>query len=260
MFLEVKHTKVRTPIVAGLIAAGGALLFLSVLINSVIPTFMGLGLILWGFLLLYVTQSRYVPDEIVSAIPLSLMKSIDSLVSSYGCNGRTIFLHPKTLKGMEQGYVFIPAQDEEKVPSNDKLLEEKIVQDDPKGVLLPSPSQSLAMFFEKKLNANFATTSLAYIQEKIPPLLVDTLRIADDISLEENPDNKVITIRIRGGPWIDVCRLVSTETRIGSHLGCPICGAFALILSKVNAKPTRIKQTTTSDNMIETTYQSIDIN
>ncbi len=258
MSSDLKHNKMRTPLVISLIVAGCSLLFLSYLTDSIILTFIGLGLTLWGVLLLYVTQSRYVPDEIVSAIPFSLVKSIDTLVRSHGCNGRTIILHPKTLKGMEQGYIFIPAEDEDKVPTNEQLLSEKLIQDNPKGILIPSPSQSLASFFETKLNVNFATTDLGYLQEKMPSLLVDTLRIADDVSLEKGSDSKIFTLRIQGGPWIDVCKRIGTDTQIGNHMGCPMCGAFGLILSKVSAKPIKIKQTTTSDDLIETVYQSID--
>jgi hypothetical protein len=252
--------KLRKPAIIALILAGALLLLSSYIADSIVLMFIGLGLILWGMLLLYVTQSKYVPDEIVTAITFSPVRSVDALVRSYGYNGRAIFLYPKTLKGMDEGYVFIPANeedDEEKIPVSENLIDEKVLQDAPKGLLLPAPSQSLASYFERKLSVNFATTNLPTIQEKIPSLLVENLRIADNVSLVKSADGETFTLRIQGGPWAGICNRINSQTQIGSHLGCPLCGAFALILSKVNSIPIRIKQTETSHNHIETVYQSV---
>src|SRR5215510_6467674 len=56
-----------------LAAAGVSLLVISYFLSSIILTFMGLGLVLWAVLLLYITQSRYVHQDVVVSPPVSLI-------------------------------------------------------------------------------------------------------------------------------------------------------------------------------------------
>lgn len=245
------------PMGIALASTGGISLLFSYLYSSLILTFIGLGLTLWGALIFYVSPSRYVPEEIINAIPLSMIKSLDNLVASMGYKGRTIFLHPKYLKGLTQGYVFIPYDGAFGIPKDEELAKEKLFYDEPKGIFMTAPSQGLVELFERELNVNFATVDLEYIQENLPKLLIEDLKITDELSIENN--DGMIEVKMVGGSSVRMCELVGKETQLGNHLGCPLCAALALVISKVMGKPVTIKESIVRNDTIKTTYLTLDL-
>jgi hypothetical protein len=127
---------------------------------------------------------------------------------------------------------------------------------EPKGIFLAAPSQSIVDLFEKELEVNLATVDLTFVQESIPKLFVEDLKIADDTTIEANKDG-TFTIKVTGGPCISMCKFVSKETHLGDRLGCPLCSAMALVISKVTGKPVIIKETKVADDNISTTYSEL---
>jgi len=258
----------RSTIPAGIILSsiGAASLLFSYLWNSLILTFIGLGMILWGILIIYISPSRHVRAELLSSISSSMQKCMDKLVTYMGYTGDAMFFHPKNLTGLGHGYVMIPhyaAQIEGDLKAKIDALNLLPYGNDgsmpsiylhPKGMFLAAPSQGLVDLLEKELGINFATVDLRYVQEALPKLLIEELKIVDDASIEENDDGTIV-IRFAGGPCADLCRFVSEETKLGNHLGCPLCSAVALVVSKVRGKPVSILETKiTDDSMISTTY------
>jgi len=257
----------RSTIPAGIILSsiGAASLLFSYLWNSLILTFIGLGIVLWGILIIYISPSRHVRAELLSSISSSMQKCMDKLVTYMGYTGDAMFFHPRNLSGLGHGYVMIPhyaAQIGDLKAKIDALNLLPYGNDGsmpsiylhPKGMFLAAPSQGLVDLLEKELGINFATVDLRYVQEALPKLLIEELKIVDDASIEEN-GNGTIVIRFAGGPCTDLCRFVSEETKLGNHLGCPLCSAVALVVSKVKGKPVSILETKiTDDSMISTTY------
>jgi len=246
-----------------LLGIGGASLLLSYLVSSSILTFIGLGLTLWGVLILYVAPSRHVRAEMLNSISSSMQKCVDSLVAYMGYTGQVIFFHPKSLTGLGQGYIFIPHYAAKaagilnsKVEALNALpysSESNIpsVFLDPKGIFLPAPSQGLVDLFEKELGVNFASVDMAYVQQNIPRLLIEELNVIDDMSIEQNSDG--IVMKSTGGPCTDMCKFMK-ESHPQNNLACPLCSAMALIVSKVWGKPIVIKETIATDGKITTTY------
>jgi len=244
------------PLSLGFISAGSVLLFFSYMYSTMILTFVGLGLAVWGALIFYASPSRYVPEHLVNSSSLSMIKSLDSIVAGMGYRGRTIFLHPRYLKGLAQGYVFIPYEGV-RLPSDEQQAKEKLFYDEPKGIFVVAPSQGLVEIFEQELNTNFAMVDLEYIQEKLPKLLIEDLKMLDKISIES--DEKMIRVEIIGESCARLCDMIGRETNLGDHLGCPICSALALIASKVSGRPVTIKDNFVTNNKIKTTYEILDL-
>ncbi|MFQ5940559.1 MAG: hypothetical protein ACE5KA_02525 [Nitrososphaerales archaeon] len=245
------------PMGIALASAGGISLLFSYLYSSFILTFIGLGLTLWGALIFYVSPTRYVREEIVNAMPLSMIKSINDLVVGMGYKGKTIFFHPKHLDELK-GYVFIPYDVVSRIPKDEQLAQQKIFCDDPKGIFVTAPSQGLVELFEKELNVNFATVDLTYLQENLPKLLNEDLRIIDKLSIEKN-DHDMIEVKIVAGSYANMCQLVSEQTQLGHHLGCPLCSSVALLISKVSGKPVTIAESIVKNDTIKTTYLTLDL-
>lgn len=250
-----------------LLGVGAASLLLSYLWSSSILTFIGLGISLWGILIIYISPSKHVRAEMLNSISSSMQKCLDSLVTYMGYTGEVIFFHPKSLTGLGQGYIFIPhytAKTAGILNSNVEALNAlpyssetstPSVYLDPKGIFLTAPSQGLVDHFEKELGVNFATVDLGYLQQALPTLLIEELKIVDEISIEDDTGNNTVVVRFGGETCVDMCRFVDRETKLGNHAGCPLCSALALVVSKVSGKPVTIKETKmTGDTMISTTY------
>lgn len=244
-----------------LIGIGGASLVGSYLADSVIMTLAGLGLVFWGVIMLYISPQRFVPEKVVESMSIANAKSIDKLLASLNYNGRTIFLHPKHLKGLSQGYVFIPYEPKEQtsLPSDEALAEEKFVYENPRGIFMVAPSHGLVQLIEKEMESNLVTTDMSYVKEHLPKLLVNNLRMLDSMTVEDN--HGFIRVTMGGEAAARVCKTVTKETRIGEHFGCPLCASLGLIISKVTGKPITIEENKVHevDSIITTTYRRLEI-
>jgi len=254
--LRALRYKVPRGIAMILSCTGGASLVISYFYTSMILTFIGLGLTLWGVVLFYVLPSRHVPGEVVDAMSLHLIKTLDSLLVSLGYDGRAVFHHPKHLGDLTQGYVFVPYDSVYGVPKDHDLAKGKLFCDDPKGISIVAPSQGLVDLFERKLSVKFADVDLAYLQENLPKLLVEDLRLIDDISLEHI--DGIMQVKIVGRSCAYICDSINKQTKLGNKLGCPLCGSIALVISKVSGKPVTIKESNVKNDSIETSYLMLD--
>jgi hypothetical protein len=239
-----------------LLSIGTFSLIFSYMYTSTILTFIGLGLILWGVMALNISRTRYVHEEAVHGISVSTTKSLDAILAALNNTGSLIFFYPRHLK---QGYIFLSYNGVLRIPREEEVAKEKIFYNDPKGALLVAPNQGIVDILEKKLTVNFATVDLAYLQRTIPRMLVDDLRIVDDFSILNDNERKHVRIQASGKSVADVCELLSKETKLSSKLGCPICGSFALIVSKVFGKPVVIRESIVRDSTISTIFEVLDL-
>ncbi len=255
---KLRKLKYRGTRAVGIIltSAGGAGLAISYFSNSLVLTFIGLGLTLWGALIFYVVPWRNTPEEITQVVTLRLIKTLDVLLVSIGYRGRTIFHYKKDGEGQVQGYMFIPCDSVYKLPSDEELAKHHVFYDTPKGISIIAPSQGLVELFERELDVNFATVDLAYVRENLPRLLSKDLKYVDNFSIENVDD--VIQVKITGRSCAYTCDLVNKQTHLGNHLGCPLCAALALVFSKATGKPVVIKESIVMNNSIETIYISLD--
>ena len=238
-----------------LMCTGGSSLVLSYLYSSLLLTFMGLGLTLWGAIIFYVLPSRHVPEKIIAPMVLHMIRTLDDVLADIGYKGRTVFYYPKHENGPAQGHIFIP-YDKTHVVQND-LAFEGTFHTDSEGISIVAPSQGLVELFERELKVNFADVDLYYIQENLPRLFIEDLKLVDDLLIES--DKNVIRARIVGKSSAEICDSVNKLTKLGSNLGCPLCGALALVISKVSGEAVMIKENNVNNDVIETSYAILDL-
>ncbi|MGH9934506.1 MAG: hypothetical protein ACRD3Z_05245 [Nitrososphaerales archaeon] len=240
-----------------LTSTGAAALVISYFSSSLVLTYIGLGLTLWGALVFYIVPWRNTPEEITQVVTSRLIKTVDVLLASIGYRGRTIFYYKNDEEGQAQGHMFIPYDTVCELPSDDQLAKQHAFYDTSKGISIIAPSQGLVELFERELDINFATVDLAYVRENLPKLLSKDLKYVDNVSIE-NVDN-AMQVKITGRSCAHTCDFVSKQTQLGNHLGCPVCTALALVYSKVTGKPVVIKETSVMNNSIETSYITLDV-
>lgn len=243
-----------------LIGIGGAALAGSYFASSVIMTLAGLGLVFWGVIMLYISPQRFVPEKVIEAMSISMTMSIDKLLVNMNYNGRTIFLHPKHLKGLSQGYVFIPYElkDQNTLPNDEALTEEKLVYENPRGIFMVAPCRGMVELIENEIDTNLATSDMAQMKELLPKLMVNNLRMVDSMTIDEN--RGFIRVRMEGESASKVCMTVTKETTVGKHFGCPLCASLGLIFSKVTGKPISIEENSVNEAeySITTTYRTLE--
>lgn len=245
------------PIAVALLSTGCISLLFSFVLNVITLTFIGLGLTLWGLVIFYISESKTVPEAVVNKLSFSMLKSIGNIITGMEHKGKAIFLYGKNLNGLNQGYVFFSYK-ESQIPSYNELDKESIFYYNPKGIFIPAPSNGLVEICENQLGVDFATVDFAFLQQKLPKLMIENLRLVDDLAVQET--DGIATIRFSGVSCVGLCKSIGTEIKNGNQLGCPLCSAFALMISKVSNVPINIKDTILiNGDTVQSTFTKIDI-
>jgi hypothetical protein len=243
-----------------LLAVGAIALTLSYLFSLAIVTFIGLGLVLFGVIAFNVLPSRYMPVDFTYTLLLSSLKSLSGLLGEKLDEGKAIFFYPKSQNGLSQGFIFISSNGSLSIPTEEQIVKNRSFCDDPKGIYLIAPSQGLVDILEEEAGKDFATVDLARMQQILQKLLVEDLKVVDELLIEDNDaDRNVIFANIAGASCASLCKAVAEKTRLGNQFGCPICASLALIISKVTKKPVIIKETHVIRNTIKTTFLILEL-
>jgi hypothetical protein len=206
---------------------------------SFILAFAGLGLCLWGALLLYVAPSRRVRLELLDATASSSLTDIDGIIKSFNLKGKGIYLPPKYLEDYESSLVFIPSSSEGRLPSPEDVKGRDLYSSIPGGMLLRPPGLALSKLFEKELGTSFTKTDFNYVRENLPKLLIEDLEIADDVSVESGTNE--ITVEITNHIFKDLCEETAKLENLHVSMGCPLSSAIACALAKATGKRIRIE-------------------
>ena len=251
-----------------MLGVGAAILLASIIYNASILAFIGLSLVFWGALLLYIQPEDYTRKVLLDAAVTSSLKQLNQILQEADYSGKAIYLPPKYFKNPETSKIYIPKQEDGKPPTPEHILQQAnaIFTDSPQGLLLTPAGAELARLFEKTLGTSFTRTDLKYLQRKLPKLLIEDLEIADDLEIEvRNGDdgearNDTIHVRITNSLYKDLYTEAETRSHIGV-IGCPICSALACALTKATGKPVTIEaiNPTEDGEIITATYRVLEI-
>lgn len=272
-----KETKTRTNLQTGLITTicwilillGSASLIISIISTSQILAFVGLGLVFWGIILLFVQPEKYTKKVLLDAALSSSLETLNQIIEELGYSGKAIYLPPRYFKDPETNKAYLPKQPEEEAPEPNLILnqENNFFLKDQKAILFTPPGAQLTKLFEKRLGTNFAHVDLDYIRQNLPKLFIDDLEIAEnleiDIKTSESSTQKnvpkygTIHVKITDSIFKDTCKANNSISKIYGTIDSPISSAIACVLTKVTGKPLIIKETKSSENgkIIEITYQ-----
>jgi hypothetical protein len=237
---------------------GAGCLTISYLSSSVILTFIGLGLTLWGLLLFYISQPRSIPRKVFDVLSFSMLRSIDAIVDELYHGESVVHFYDADRNGLAKGYIYFAHKPSGAVRNYVQFNSQEISQNDLDGTFILSPSQGLLDLFEKELKVNLAKIDFPFLERTLPDILVEELKLVDYFLIEANDDT--FAIRFSGEPSVHLCRLINEKSKIGYRIGCPVCSVLALALSKSTGRPIRIKQTITEgdgSSTIRTVYEKI---
>lgn len=230
-----------------LISIGGLSLLLAYAYESLVLTFIGLGLVLWGSVIFYALPKRFISDKNLFE-SISMLRALSSVIQNLGYKGKAVFLYPNTLEGLSNGYLFIPINDT-KLPDEDEINKGNFMLRD--GLLIPAHSQSIVKLLEDELNTNLLMLELAEMHSKVEEFFIEDLRIVDSINFDVK--GNIVSVTIDGTNAAEICRRVNSFDT--NSIGCPLCSSIALMLSKVTNTPVIIDETRVGSERIKTRYR-----
>jgi len=239
------------------LGVGSAALITSIVYVSSILAFIGIGLVFWGALLLYIQPEEYTKKVLLDAAVLPPLATLNQIIHELNYKGKAIYLPPKYLKDPEANKLYIPKQKEGKLPTPENILnqESQLFLKNPQGILLTPPGAQLTKLFEKTLDTSFTKTNLQYVTQNMPKLFIEDLEIAENLEIETRYDT--IHVKITNSILKDICNENRKLSHVYGTIGCPLCSAIACALTKATGKPITIEMIQPSEDgkIIEATYR-----
>ncbi|MGD0644627.1 MAG: hypothetical protein ABSA75_06955 [Candidatus Bathyarchaeia archaeon] len=266
-----KRTAFSQIIVFTMLLIGIGIVAVSALYASSFLAILGVAIIFWGAILLYITPSKHVPLTLLNASAEPAAANIERLISELNLVEKGVYLPPKNLKDTEFSLVFIPetprtplSTPEESVsPENLKDTEssivfipetpktplpmpeetnEKLLTNEKTGVLITPPGSALSRLFEEELGFSFTKTDLNQIQNKLPRLLVEGLELAENVEIQIQ--DTIVTLEITGSILDEICQQTDSQPKTHKQVGCLLSSAIACALAKATGKPITIQNET----------------
>ena len=244
---------------------GALSLVFSILNNSQVLAFIGLGLTFWGALFLFIRPIRYVKSSLLDSTAISSYSTIDRIIKDLKYKGKSYYIPPypkevylpEHLKGLKNMTVFISADSGVDMPQIEEIAQSKFLLKNPKGILAAPPGLGLLTQFEKELRTDITKLEISDLCESLPKLILENFQLAKEIQM--NTENKQIHLKILDSTYKN---LYSTEKNLKSihFLGCPLVSAIACAIAKTTGKIVTIHQDKTSldGQTIEVWYRFIE--
>lgn len=231
---------------AAFIIPGALSLFFSIIKNSNILAFIGLGLTFWGALFFFIRPARYVQSSLLDSTAISTYTTIDRIVKDLKFKGKSYYIPPypkeiylpEYLKGLKDPVVFIPANSGS-MPSIEELAKSKFILKNPNGICIAPPGLGLLTRFENELGKDLTKLQLDELQEGLPTIILENLHLAKNIEMKMIEDN--FYVKISDSTYKN---LYSPEKNLKSihFLGCPLVSSIACAIAKVTGKIATIQE------------------
>jgi hypothetical protein len=240
-----------------------ALIF-SILNNSNVLAFIGLGLTFWGALFFFIRPIRYVPSSLLDSTAISTYTTIDRIVKDLKFKGESYYIPPypkevylpEYLKGLKEAVVFISA-DSGGIPSIEELAKSRFLLENPNGICIAPPGLGLLSRFEKELRQDITKLELNELCESLPQIILENFHLAKEIEMKTEENG--VYLKIFDSTYKN---LYSREENLKSvhFLGCPLTSAIACAIAKTTGKIVTIRKDSISPDgqIIEVWYHLIE--
>jgi hypothetical protein len=229
------------------IVSGVLSLMFSILYESQVQAFLGLGLIFWGALFSLSSPVRYVQGNILLSTALSEYSTIDRILRQIKATGTSYHLPPypqnvylpEHLKGLKDLVVFVSSRKDNELPLIDDIAKAKFMVQNSMGVLLTPPGLGLLNLIEKSLNREFSNKNLNEVCGALPELILGQMSLAKEmeIKLDKNRVYLKILDSVYKGLYDNHKNIMSV-----TYLGCPIVSAIACAFAKATGKPVSLEK------------------
>jgi len=229
------------------IVPGALSLIFSILNNSQILAFIGLGLTFWGALFFFVRPIKYVKSSLLDSTAISSYSTIDRIVKDLKYKGKSYYIPPypkevylpEHLKGLKNMIVFISADSGPGMPSIEEMAKSGFLLENPKGICVAPPGLGLLTQFENELRTDITKLDLKELCETLPPIILENFQLAKEIEMK--PEKNQVQLKIFDSIYTN---LYGREQNLKSvhFLGCPLISAITCAIAKTTGKIVTIHQ------------------
>ena len=253
-----------------LLSIGAVSLIVSIVFVSQIFALIGICLVFWGAILLYIQPEEYTKKVLLDAVTPNYFETLNQIVNELDFRGKAIYLPPKYFGNPETDKVYLPKQLDEKPPEPNLILQQEnkfFFLDQPEGIMFTPPGAHLIKLFEKKMGINFAFTNLQDVIQNLPKLLIEDLEIAENLEINIKPSEMsaeetgtnygIIHVKITNSLFKKMVKENPKLSQIFNTIGTPLTSAIAGIFAKVTGKPLIIDNIRSykDGNIVEVTYK-----
>jgi hypothetical protein len=251
--------------VLALLLLGAVSLTVSIGYDSSILAFIGLGLIFWGAVLLYIKPEQNVSKTLLEATLSPSLTMLNQMIQDLGYKGDATYLPPKYFANPDTTKIYISKHKNTSLPTPELIqqYENQIVAKTTEGLLTTPPGIQLSELMEKSLGTTFIKTSLEDLEQKLPKVVIEDLEVAENLEIAHaryvEAGNITIHAKITKPIYKDVFN-DDDSSQIAGTIVSPVCSAIAIALTRATGKPVRITNTKSSEdgNTIEATYMIIE--
>ncbi|TET65754.1 hypothetical protein E3J49_00810 [Candidatus Bathyarchaeota archaeon] len=248
-----------------LIIPGALSLIFSIMNNSQVLAFIGLGLTFWGALFFFVRPIKYVKSSLLDSTAISSYHTIDRIIKDLKYKGKSYYIPPypkeiylpEHLKGLKNMIVFISEDSGPDMPSIEEIAKSKFLLKTPKGICVAPPGLGLLTQFEKELRTDITKLELTDLCDSLPQLILENFQLAKEIEMKTEKNQ--VHLKIYDSIYKN---LYSREQNLKSihFLGCPLVSAITCAIAKTTGKIVTIHQDKTSldGQTIEVWYRFIE--
>ena len=248
-----------------LIIPGALSLIFSIMNNSQVLAFIGLGLTFWGALFFFVRPIKYVKSSLLDSTAISSYHTIDRIIKDLKYKGKSYYIPPypkeiylpEHLKGLKNMIVFISEDSGPDMPSIEEIAKSKFLLKTPKGICVAPPGLGLLTQFEKELRTDITKLELTDLCDSLPQLILENFQLAKEIEMKTEKNQ--VHLKIYDSIYKN---LYSREQNLKSihFLGCPLVSAITCAIAKTTGKIVTIHQDKTSPDgqTIEVWYRFIE--
>lgn len=246
--------------------------------NSTTLAFIGLGLVFWGAVLLYIRPEEYTRKTLLEAALSPSLRTLNQIILELGYTGDATYLPPKYFTDPETTRICVSKYKYASPPTPEQIqpYENQPLARTAQGLLLTPPGFELSKLLEKSLGKSFIKTDLENLQQSLPKIFIEDLEIAQNLELQAENDTskpqkgntaslttvKNTTIHATITKPIIRNKLEKSEEpiQITSSILSPICSAIAIAITKATGKPVRITDTKNSEDgeTTEATYEILE--
>ena len=227
-----RHLNTGKAAVSSLVILGLMTLIISIRYASSFLALLGFALVFWSAILLYLTPSKPVLLQLLSATGEPGIANIERILDENNLYQQGIYLSGKIIN--EQNHnsclLFIPKDQNYTLQKDFSSFKRNNF-----GVYITPPGEAICKLFEKHAKISFNETSLDELKSILPKILSTDLAFVEAIDIQDT--QSTITIEITRNIFEGICDETNTYPRTHKQVGCLLTSALACVLAKALGKP-----------------------
>lgn len=214
-------------------------MLLAIYYSHDVTAFIGISLIFWGALILYIKPNAFMRKEILDSAIVVPLTNTYNLLNELNYKGTPRHVSPGTLRGLRSATLYIPKSDRSKRPSDEQLSSEEIFIKKPSAIRLTPPGLGLHRLLEEELKINFSTILPEVLTNNLEKELVEGLEIAEAFKMEVS--QSTVTVEMMGSIFDSIIQEIE-DLEAHRRIGDPLTSALACILARSTRKSVIIEK------------------